>query len=290
MIDTKQLKELRDVLIEKRLIYNNSDWANQIGKPRSYVSEALNGRRAVTEQFVLSIAEAFPQVNRDWLLTGRGEMLHTLAPDTPNDALSFDLPALREALNLSVAELAETLNVSEHALREVDNGEVPPTPDLVARVRSYVDITNPDLLHLVDGVSISFSKCITVYSSQTITASNIPEMPQNLSEVDYWYIPGLEGCTAIRATGASMEPTIREGWFVIIQPWSEKYIQNGELYVLITTTGNQMVKRLRSYPNDDTRIACISDNPNKALYSDFDVQTADIVRIYRVRATIPTFL
>lgn len=75
MIDTQQLNELRDRLIDTRAIYNNTDFANRIGKGRSYVSEALNGRRAITEQFVLSIAKGFPEVSKDWLLTGEGSML-----------------------------------------------------------------------------------------------------------------------------------------------------------------------------------------------------------------------
>lgn len=75
MIDTEQLNELRDKLIDMRLVYNNTDFAQRIGKARSYVSEALNGRRAITEQFVLSISDAFPEISKDWLLTGEGTML-----------------------------------------------------------------------------------------------------------------------------------------------------------------------------------------------------------------------
>lgn len=75
MIDTEQLNELRDKLIDMRLVYNNTDFAQRIGKARSYVSEALNGRRAITEQFVLSIGDAFPEISKDWLLTGEGTML-----------------------------------------------------------------------------------------------------------------------------------------------------------------------------------------------------------------------
>ncbi len=75
MIDIEQLNELRDKLIDMRLVYNNTDFAQRIGKARSYVSEALNGRRAITEQFILSISDAFPEISKDWLLTGEGEML-----------------------------------------------------------------------------------------------------------------------------------------------------------------------------------------------------------------------
>lgn len=75
MIDTEQLNELRDKLIDMRLVYNNTDFAQRIGKARSYVSEALNGRRVITEQFVLSISDAFPEISKDWLLTGEGTML-----------------------------------------------------------------------------------------------------------------------------------------------------------------------------------------------------------------------
>lgn len=106
MIDTEQLNELRDKLIDMRLVYNNTDFAQRIGKARSYVSEALNGRRAITEQFVLSIGDAFPEISKDWLLTGEGEMLiasehnnSTVAPVFIDDKENYDL-AVKSGMNI----------------------------------------------------------------------------------------------------------------------------------------------------------------------------------------------
>lgn len=62
-------------LIETRKIFNASDLAKLIGKQKSYVSELLSGKRAMSKQFIHYFCSYFPEISEEWLLTGEGEML-----------------------------------------------------------------------------------------------------------------------------------------------------------------------------------------------------------------------
>lgn len=71
----ERLNELINNLIDERIVYNVADFATQVGKQRGYVSQALNGKRTITSNFIKSIAKRFPQVNPNWLMTGEGDMI-----------------------------------------------------------------------------------------------------------------------------------------------------------------------------------------------------------------------
>ena len=51
-------------------------FADKIGVQRSGVSHILSGRNKPSLDFIIKILTAFPQVDADWLLFGRGEMIH----------------------------------------------------------------------------------------------------------------------------------------------------------------------------------------------------------------------
>lgn len=59
-----------EALKDQRLINNASDFAKIIEKPRSYISELVNGKRELTEGCIKDIVKRFPQVSPIYLLTG----------------------------------------------------------------------------------------------------------------------------------------------------------------------------------------------------------------------------
>ncbi len=73
-----------DFLKENRIIFNDSDFAEQVGKDRSYISNVKSGRRPVTRSFCNDIVETFSMISKHWLLTGEGEMLKTANPSNTN--------------------------------------------------------------------------------------------------------------------------------------------------------------------------------------------------------------
>lgn len=75
MTDFERLREAINFLKETRRVFNDADFATSVGKPKSFISEAKAGKKTITEQFILSIVQTFPELNKDWLLFGEGEML-----------------------------------------------------------------------------------------------------------------------------------------------------------------------------------------------------------------------
>lgn len=67
--------------MEKRLLsflqsedLNPTRFADRIGVQRSSISHILSGRNKPSYDFLVRIMEAFPQLNAEWLLTGKGKM------------------------------------------------------------------------------------------------------------------------------------------------------------------------------------------------------------------------
>ena len=52
-----------------------SQFADEIGVQRSSVSHVLSGRNKPSLDFIIKIVAAFPEINSDWLLSGKGEIL-----------------------------------------------------------------------------------------------------------------------------------------------------------------------------------------------------------------------
>ncbi len=57
---------------------SSSQFANEIGIQRSAMSHILSGRNKPSLDFVLKVKNRFPEINTDWLLFGKGEMVEKL--------------------------------------------------------------------------------------------------------------------------------------------------------------------------------------------------------------------
>lgn len=64
---------LKDFMLCKSV--NAAEFADRIGVQRSNISHILNGRNNPGVQFLEKLLNAFPDLNADWLITGRGDML-----------------------------------------------------------------------------------------------------------------------------------------------------------------------------------------------------------------------
>lgn len=54
---------------------NQSDMAKRIGIHQTNVSAIVRGERSCGDAIMTKVAKAFPEINKDWLLTGEGKML-----------------------------------------------------------------------------------------------------------------------------------------------------------------------------------------------------------------------
>jgi transcriptional regulator with XRE-family HTH domain len=80
--------------MEKRLLLflqsedmNPTRFADKIGVQRSSISHILSGRNKPSYDFLVRIMDGFPQLNAEWLLTGKGKMYKS---DTSVQPTLFD--------------------------------------------------------------------------------------------------------------------------------------------------------------------------------------------------------
>jgi len=108
-------------LIEKVEKNNQTAFAKKIGWQQSTFNGYLNeeGQRKIRLTLIVDILRTYPQVSRDWLVWGEGEMFD--AQDTARPTLSqSNAPDETVVSRTEYDELKKKLNELEAELREAD--------------------------------------------------------------------------------------------------------------------------------------------------------------------------
>lgn len=71
-------------LILKSRNVNAAQFADEIGVQRSSVSHILTGRNNASLDFLLKVLTRYPEIDTDWLLTGKGVMMRSATSMAPN--------------------------------------------------------------------------------------------------------------------------------------------------------------------------------------------------------------
>ena len=79
---------------------SQSQFADTIGVARASISHILAGRNKPGFDFIESMARHYPELNLEWLITGRGKMYcgSKSAPDAPTEAISPLQPQVQPSL------------------------------------------------------------------------------------------------------------------------------------------------------------------------------------------------
>lgn len=85
-------------LIRQHEGMSSADFAEAIGVARATVTHILQGRNKPSLDVMLGIHKRFPNVNLDWLLTGKGEMFGKEAKNYQPDLFS----GVENRINMSV--------------------------------------------------------------------------------------------------------------------------------------------------------------------------------------------
>ena len=91
-------KRLQQFLAAENI--SQAQFADTIGVARASISHILAGRNKPGFDFIESTARHFPDLNLEWLITGRGRMYNSAktAPETPVEPISPLTTAPRESL------------------------------------------------------------------------------------------------------------------------------------------------------------------------------------------------
>ncbi len=106
MSGNQRFIEAKNYLQKRYFLITDAQIADKLEANRSYISELSNEKRNLTPRFIDKIVDAFPEISKDWLLTGEGEMLiasehnnSTVAPVFIDDKENYDL-AVKSGMNI----------------------------------------------------------------------------------------------------------------------------------------------------------------------------------------------
>ncbi len=270
---------------------NANSLSQKIGLPKYRLYDITQGRtKAVTYEIADKITSSFTTISKDWLLTGEGSMLLS---DNPN-SMKYSVKEFRVRHELTQKEMSDLLGVSPRMVQKYESGESPLPEDKQMRMELF----EGSRASTGEGVaketsSLTSSDVVRYYPNIPATAGDIENMPEPSYEDQQpiiYVIPGLGGCDAMPATGNSMYPTITAGDMVVHKVWQDgSYIRNGEIYVILTTDGQRMIKRLTYVSTDEEgyrHYVCRSDNPDQDKYAPFELLGSTIRQLSIVKAIL----
>ena len=86
--------------------------ADRIGVPRSSISHLLSGRNKPSLDFVMKLADAYPEINLYWLLRGEGTFPSTLKNETSRNKKAETVePALNIAPSIKKTKSKEVAKI-----------------------------------------------------------------------------------------------------------------------------------------------------------------------------------
>ena len=82
------MKERIEKILENEQL-SASKFADAIGVQRSSISHILSGRNKPSLELVNKILDQFPNINADWLLLGKGDMISRDEPHNPESGNGY---------------------------------------------------------------------------------------------------------------------------------------------------------------------------------------------------------
>lgn len=236
---------------------SNGKFADKIGVQRSDMSKYLSGKQKVGEKLKMQIMFAFPNIRKQWLYFGLGEML-----DSPNSTtITVNRGGNINASNSAVATEGSAININ-------GKGEAQPSKSIGTPYFGFESAAC--------GALSGFGEALTANNSDGAVV--IPTLPTK------------DGDIFLQTRGRSMidtkcpERSIPEGAMVLVRRWTQSFIEWGEIYCLATTDG-YVIKKLLPGSTDST-VKCVSADSDN--YPPYEISTIDIKALGRVMAIVST--
>lgn len=235
-----------ETTVKERLRYflrvsniTHEEFGKNIGVSTAYVSSM---RKGIQPDKLARIQQAYPDLNIEWLVTGRGNMLNT-----PQQAMSVINNGTNSGtMGNNVCVHTGTPCPSADDGEEMDVEELPIIPS-----------------NIVNEPKIDVLKYIT--ANDTDTAPIVHQFPEAFA---YYKIKSK-----------AMEDKICAGDTLAIIPYpkGEEFIIPGDPYVVDTNTNGLITRRLFMHPDG---YRAVSNNPDE--YPEFIIPFKHVIRVYRI--------
>lgn len=226
------------------------------GMSNGYVA---NIRKGIGEDYLLNIAQQFPELNRAWLLFGEGEMLKT-APTFSGD-----------------------ITVNGNGNSHIGHGHKN-VPAVIEVKENGVEVECPNCGEVIE---VPGSTVLAMVPKEITRKPDIDlekwrrKHPQQMTKIDFSEIWGEEPFV-VQVDTRAMEPDYREGTFLVLQPLPDiSYATaDGIAYVIDTMKPHTLFRNLTD-KYDGTYL--LTSNSDKR--SSIRLKAEDIITVYDIVGT-----
>lgn len=268
-IDVNRLKEALNYIQYKTEYKTQTAIAEKIDFSRNNLSSAAKGEdKYLTEGLADKIATAFPEISKDWLLTGNGSMLvpqiEEVVPEEDEDDEEDDLVLFlrdeRKGYDITLTDIYEKTKIPVKVLKEAQQG-ISDLPEKYRKaltkyaneVREYFQekaIGNP----IGKPTGYYYPE---IYAKAGFDLANFNDEMQRVPV----YIPNFsKDVIFIKVYGDSMYPKYKAGDVIGIKPIDFIYLVFGHPYVVVFDNGDVNIKYVRK-GSDDLHVSLESENP-----------------------------
>ena len=265
-INVKRLNEVISYIQYKTDYKTQTAIAEKIEFSRNNLSSATKGEdKYLTEGLADKIVAAFPEISKDWLLTGNGSMLvpqieEVVPEEEEEDDLVLFLRDERKGYDITLTDIYEKTKIPVKILKEAQQG-ISDLPEKYRKaltkyaneVREYFQeeaIGNP----IGKPTGYYYPE---IYAKAGFDIANFNDEMQRIPV----YIPNFGDDVAfINVYGDSMYPKYKAGDVIGIKPVDFVYLVFGHPYVVVFDNGDVNIKYVRK-GSDDLHVSLESENP-----------------------------
>lgn len=179
-----------------------------------------------------------------------------------------NLKTIRKSKNITQKQVADYLHMSESTYCLYEKGSRTPTPDTVSKLADYFKVSTDYLLGRTDEIEIKpyednvkeyANACFIDYTNEKIVrlpilggvSAGLPELAiQEFDEYEYAILPKNardEDYFWLRVKGDSMEPTLFNNYFVLVQ--TNAAVKNNDVAVVALNGDEATIKRYKYKPD-----------------------------------------
>ena len=229
------------------------EFENRCGMSNGYIA---NNRKSIGSSYLTSIDHHFPQLNRDWILYGEGEMLKTSTTFT--------------------GDITVTGNGNSHIGHGQHN-----MPAIIEVKENGVEVECPNCGEIIE---VTNTAVIPLVPPEVARKPDVDlerfrhNCPQQMEEVDLRQVWG-KGVFLMKVDTRAMEPEYREGTFLVLRRLKDlSYARpDGSAYVIDTMRPHTLFRYL-SKERDGTYVLSAESDKRGPIY----LNAEDIINIYDV--------
>ena len=293
-LDTKQnVKQsipINDRFLEVLKHYNYSGYklSQETNISQSQITHIKGYRNKVSDDVMEELLKKFPEISKDWLLTGNGSMLipqiEEVVPEEEEeeDDLVLFLRDERKGYDITLTDIYEKTRIPVKTLKEVQQGITELSTKQKNALSKYIEeareyFREDEVLGTPEGEPTGYyypevyAKAGFDFLSLSSEVNKIPV-----------YVPNFgRDVLFINVYGDSMYPKYKSGDIIGIKPVDYVYLVFGHPYVIVFNNDDINIKYVRK-GSDDQHVLLVSENAN---YEPREYPLSIIRAFYAVRGS-----